>query len=139
MVVVVIIGILAAIAVPAYTGFQDRAKSAEAKVHLSSIYTAEKAYFAEKNEYIDNLKEAGLGTSVPLKNYTKIGFAAGTNHYVGGAAPAGATAVTGPPAYPATVCSVPAGGATFKACAEKDTVVAGDSWYITDTKELKKY
>ncbi len=46
MIVVAIIGILAAIAIPNFVRFQARSKQSEAKVNLKSAFTAEKAYFA---------------------------------------------------------------------------------------------
>lgn len=51
MIVVAIIGILAAIAIPNFVRFQARSKQSEAKVNLKSSFTAEKAYFAEKDTY----------------------------------------------------------------------------------------
>jgi type IV pilus assembly protein PilA len=52
MIVVAIIGILAALAVPSYLRFQLRSKAAEARVNLASIATAENAYFGEFNQYV---------------------------------------------------------------------------------------
>jgi len=52
MIVVAIIGILAALAVPAYLRFQLRSKAAEARVNLTSIATAENAYFGEFSQYL---------------------------------------------------------------------------------------
>ena len=51
MIVVAIIGILAAIAIPDFLKFQAKARQSEAKTNLSSITTAELAYFAEKTEW----------------------------------------------------------------------------------------
>ena len=51
MIVVGIIGILAAIAVPSYLRFQARAKQSEAKTNLGAIFKAQRAYFAEKSIY----------------------------------------------------------------------------------------
>ena len=47
MVVVAIIGILAAIAIPNYQRYQARTRQSEAKVSLSNVYTAEQGFFAE--------------------------------------------------------------------------------------------
>jgi len=47
MVVVAIIGILAAIAIPNFQRFTAKSKQAEAKADLSAIYTAERAFQSE--------------------------------------------------------------------------------------------
>jgi prepilin-type N-terminal cleavage/methylation domain-containing protein len=52
MIVVAIIGILAALAIPGYQRFQLKSKSAEARLNLASIVTAEHAYFGEFNVYV---------------------------------------------------------------------------------------
>ena len=51
MIVVAIIGILAAIAIPNFLKFQAKSKQSEAKTNLKGIYTAETGYFGEKNTY----------------------------------------------------------------------------------------
>ena len=51
MIVVAIIGILAAIAIPNFLKFQAKSKQSEAKTNLKGIYTAETGYFGEKNSY----------------------------------------------------------------------------------------
>src|SRR5690242_19789803 len=51
MIVVAIIGILAAIAIPNFIKFQARSKQSEAKANLKAIVTAQKAYFQEKDHY----------------------------------------------------------------------------------------
>jgi type IV pilus assembly protein PilA len=51
MIVVAIIGILAAIAIPNFIKFSARSKQSEAKANLRAIFTAEKAYFSEKDTY----------------------------------------------------------------------------------------
>jgi type IV pilus assembly protein PilA len=53
-VIVIVIGILAAIAIPNYLRFNAKAKQSEAKVNLGSIFVAEIAYFGENNHYADN-------------------------------------------------------------------------------------
>jgi type IV pilus assembly protein PilA len=52
MIVVAIIGILAAIAIPNFLRFQLRARSSEGKTNLAAIRTAEEGYFAEFNVYV---------------------------------------------------------------------------------------
>ena len=53
MIVVAIIGILAAIAIPNFLNFRLKAKTSEAKSNLGGIRSTEVAYFAEWNIYID--------------------------------------------------------------------------------------
>jgi type IV pilus assembly protein PilA len=51
MIVVAIIGILAAIAIPNFMNYQCKAKQSEAKSNLGAIRTAQEVYFAEKGYY----------------------------------------------------------------------------------------
>jgi type IV pilus assembly protein PilA len=60
MIVVAIIGILAAIAIPNFNKFQSRSKQSEAKTNLKSLYTAQQAFFAEKDRYSDFANEIGF-------------------------------------------------------------------------------
>jgi type IV pilus assembly protein PilA len=52
MIVVAIIGILAAIAIPNFLRFQLRSRVGEGKTNIAGIRTAEEAYFAEYNTYV---------------------------------------------------------------------------------------
>jgi type IV pilus assembly protein PilA len=65
MIVVAIIGILAAIAIPNFIKFQARSKQSEAKANLKGAFTAEKAYFAEKDKYSSLVTEVGF---IPERN-----------------------------------------------------------------------
>jgi type IV pilus assembly protein PilA len=60
MIVVAIIGILAAIAIPNFIKFQARSKQSEAKANLKAMYTAEKAYFQEKDTYSASVATIGF-------------------------------------------------------------------------------
>ena len=61
MIVVAIIGILAAVAIPNFLRYQAKSKQSEARVLLSGIYTSQIAYFAEQNTY--GASEAVIGFS----------------------------------------------------------------------------
>jgi len=62
MIVVAIIGILAAIAIPNFVKFQCRSKQSEAKGNLKAIYVAEEAYRGEYDTYWPTLSGAsGIG------------------------------------------------------------------------------
>ena len=54
MIVVAIIGILAAIAIPNFLAFRLKAKTSEAKSNLGAIRSTEVAYFAEWSFYVGN-------------------------------------------------------------------------------------
>jgi type IV pilus assembly protein PilA len=51
MIVVAIIGILAAIAIPNFVKFQCRSKQSEAKTNLKAMFTAQESYRAEFDTY----------------------------------------------------------------------------------------
>jgi type IV pilus assembly protein PilA len=89
MVVVAIIGILATVAVPNFMSFQAKAKQSSAKVELSSIYTAQQAFFISNQSYHGYLSYIGY---VP-DSCTNAGVCAGNNRlYATGFAAAGITA-----------------------------------------------
>jgi type IV pilus assembly protein PilA len=60
MIVVAIIGILAAIAIPNFIKFQARSKQSEAKANLKAMFGAEKAFFQEKDRFSSIVVEAGF-------------------------------------------------------------------------------
>ena len=51
MIVVAIIGVLSAVAIPQFRTYQYKSKTAEVKSNLGGIRVAEEAYFAEFSEY----------------------------------------------------------------------------------------
>ena len=59
MIVVAIIGILAAIAIPNFIKFQAKSKQSEAKTNLKAIFTAEKAYFGERDKFSTDFSVVG--------------------------------------------------------------------------------
>ncbi|AZZ36253.1 hypothetical protein CIK05_05425 [Bdellovibrio sp. qaytius] len=76
MIVVAIIGLLAAVGVPQYQKFQARARQGEAKSALSALYASEQSFFGEWNLYSYDLKNIGFGvTGTGLRYVT--GFAGG--------------------------------------------------------------
>src|SRR5438128_9829256 len=61
MIVVAIIGILAAIAIPNFMTYQAKSRQSEAKVGLGGIFTTATSYFAENGTY--SVLPTGLGYS----------------------------------------------------------------------------
>ena len=60
MIVVAIIGILAALAIPNFIRFQARSKQSEAKANLKSLFTAERSYYQEHDTYSTCIKKIGF-------------------------------------------------------------------------------
>jgi len=62
LVVIVIVGILAAVAVPVYTGYMQRARRVDAKTALEHVRAAQEMWRAEKGSY--SLDSAELRTTM---------------------------------------------------------------------------
>ena len=60
MIVVAIIGILAAIAIPNFIKFQARSKQSEAKANLKALFVTEKAYLQAVDRYSSSFTEVGF-------------------------------------------------------------------------------
>ncbi len=95
MVVVAIIAFLSMLAVPNFMKFLAKAKRAEAYMNLSSIYAAQKAYWAEHGRYASKLygpgglgwKPEGYKSGGASENfYYTYGFGGGSegSHYFTG-------------------------------------------------------
>ncbi len=104
MAVVVIIGILSAIAIPSYIGQQDKAKDAAAMAQLRTAATAQQLFYAQQNAY--------AGTVTDLEAY---GFRQGEQVVSVGAADA------------STYCmEAPGGEGTFKITQDTGRPVPGE-------------
>jgi len=113
MVVVAIIGILAALGVPQFQKFQAKAKQSEAKTILAAIYSAEKSYQAEQNTYTACLAQIGVASDSAIRHYAS-GFNLG-NPPAATCGPAGGASCLG---YGWT-----ATGAASASCVNADTFV----------------
>ena len=75
MVVVAIIGLLSAVAIPNFRKYQAKAKVSEAKLQLSSVYTAETAFYSDYNIYHTCLAYMGFNPHREVANrYYAVGF-----------------------------------------------------------------
>lgn len=87
MVVVAIIGILSAIAIPNFRKYQAKAKTSEAKLRLAEVYTAESAVYSDYDTYVSCIQDAGIDSpGANSRVYYSVGFSASVS--------ANATAVT---------------------------------------------
>jgi type IV pilus assembly protein PilA len=60
MIVVAIIGILAAIAIPNFIRFQARSKQGEVKANLKALFTAQRSYYQEKDAFVNTISDIGF-------------------------------------------------------------------------------
>ena len=74
MIVVAIIGILAAIAIPNFLKFQAKSKQSEAKSNLSAIFTGQTAYYGEYNNYSNFTAINWSPSGTPRYRYTLSGW-----------------------------------------------------------------
>jgi type IV pilus assembly protein PilA len=70
LIVVVIIGILAAIAIPKFASTKQKAYMAAMKSDLKNFVTAEESYFADYNTYSTEANVQAAGLFAPTKDVT---------------------------------------------------------------------
>ena len=95
MVVVAIIGVLAAIGIPEYSKFQAKARQSEAKLSLAALFTAEESFRQQWNGFTVDLFNAGFSVQGARLRYV-TGFLpniACTSYPGGGGAPAETTSI----------------------------------------------
>ncbi|MEM6402744.1 MAG: type IV pilin-like G/H family protein [Cyanobacteria bacterium P01_D01_bin.116] len=72
LVVIIIIGILSAIALPAFLNQANKARASEAKTYVGSINRAQQAYFLENPAFViknDDFAKLELGIKTQTENY----------------------------------------------------------------------
>jgi len=69
LVVIIIIGILSAIALPAFLSQANKAKQTEAKQYVASINKGQQAYYAENTSFGTSVSILGLGLKTQTSNY----------------------------------------------------------------------
>ena len=84
LIVVVIIGILAAIAIPKFQNTKGKANAAALKTDLRNLSTAEEAYFFENAIYTDDLSKLSYrsspGVTLTIVTASISGWAASATH-----------------------------------------------------------
>ena len=141
MIVVAIIGILAAIAIPNFLQFRLKAKTSEAKSNLGAIRSTEVAYFAEWNFFV-----AGQGLTPDARTAAgtraqKIAWITTTNFSILGFAPEGAVFFSYmlEPTAAASKFVSSATGLTMHAIGDLDDDNIQSDFYVNDkTNEIMK-
>ena len=113
MIVVAIIGILAAIAIPNFLRFQLRARSSEGKTNIAAIRTSQESYQAEFGNYISTNGAAPTAASVGPNKQAMVANAGFTSL---GWAPEGEVYFS----YATTIVAVDFNGYTVGAVADID-------------------
>ncbi len=129
MIVVVLIGILAAVAIPNFLAYQARAKQSEAKINLAAIYTAQAIYFAEQNVYGETFGQIGFALAGTSETSTA------RYRYILGSDAIGAE-LDGC-SLPADATTTPSAGFTAFAVGNIDGDVTCDVWSIDQDKNLE--
>ncbi len=146
MVVVSIIGILSAIAVPNFKKYQAKAKQSEAKIQLAAIYSTEVGSMADFDAYATCIGD--LGYEATPRGYYRVGFTAGYTTEVGLR-----TTCTSASHLPPTTTHLKSGASAVPASSDLPTTAttattftAGavgnisaalmDKWTITEAKSL---
>ena len=144
MIVVAIIGILAAIAIPNFLRYQAKSRQSEAKTNLGAIFVAETAYLSEQSRY-GSFSEIGYALAGTTNRYTYRSPLIGGNAPSGNNAgldmiPCGAPVACGPwsdasPAVPSNATTTAGSvGFTASAVASIDNDGTVDGWSVNDIK-----
>lgn len=146
MIVVAIIGILAAIAIPNFLRYQAKSKQSEAKTNLGGIFVAETSYFGEANRF-GSFAEIGYALAGTSNRYSYRGPAdlgmAGcsdtgtsqTNCYL--PARTGTGGHSGDNSIVPSAASTTSGqvGFTATAVSDLDNDATLDQWHVNDVKQ----
>lgn len=136
MIVVAIIGVLAAIAIPDYLNLSTRVKQSEAKANLAGIYTAEIGYFTEYGSFTDDFSVLGWQPQTVILYYYDLGGSlvckpgAGERCWAGGKPATYAPQNNAPPGVTRT-------SFTAVAFSNLDSDNFIDTWQINDKKILQ--
>ena len=132
MIVIAIIGILAAFSIPSYHRYLAKAKQTEVALNLASLHAAQQLYFLEHSTYSNDLSALGWEPSGHKNNMTQYSYGfqgqKNNNYFVG----AGKIESN---SFPTTHANKD----SFIACAIGDLQGKGklDIWTIDESKTIK--
>ena len=149
MIVVAIIGILAAIAIPNFLRYQAKSRQAEAKTNLGGVFVAQTSYYGEQSMY-GSFTQIGYALAGASNRYTYRSGATTTNVGGGGVStnapnvdqlPAGVGLVSADGQGTAAIVSgnqpgnSATPGFTATAVANLDNDPTIDQWHVNDIKQ----
>ena len=149
MIVVAIIGILAAIAIPNFLRYQAKSRQSEAKTNLGGVFVAQTSFYGEQSRYGD-FSQIGYALAGAGNRYTYRSGAATTGVGGGGAstnaanvdqlpAGVGVVAADGVGALAIVSGNQPGNSATpgftATATANLDNDPTIDQWHVNDIKQ----
>jgi type IV pilus assembly protein PilA len=149
MIVVAIIGILAAIAIPNFLRYQAKSRQAEAKTNLGGVFVAQTSFYGEQSRYGD-FSQIGYALAGASNRYTYRSGAATSNAGGGGnssntnnvdrlQAGVGVLANDGQGALAIVANNQPGNSATpgftATAVANLDNDPTIDQWHVNDIKQ----
>ena len=140
MIVVAIIGILAAIAIPNFMTYQAKARQSEAKVGLGGIFTSAVSYFAENNTYDVAANAIGYAPAGSPK-YSFAYGGTGTTATINVGSTSGQATNACPlgnwtTGTPSVTLAKTAAGFSAGAIGQIDGDATCDEWYINDVRAL---
>jgi type IV pilus assembly protein PilA len=132
LIVVTILGIVSALAIPNYLRYQGHTRQSEAKTNLAAIFVAESAYYGEQTRY-GTFSEIGYALAGMANRYAyRVG--AGTTAGVDLIIPQIGTDPGPNTVLPAGMTVLPNPGFTATATANLDADPAIDMWHVNDLK-----
>lgn len=148
MVVVVIVGILAAFAIPNFLRYRAQAMQAEARTNLAGIFVGEMSFFTERKEF-GNFTDIGFAVAGPGTNRytyrTGLGLGAGLGPNGGNLCGSAGNCDTIQSEVPAAgaisftgsvgIATTSSAGFTATAAADLDGDSTHDGWYVNDSKQ----
>jgi prepilin-type N-terminal cleavage/methylation domain-containing protein len=148
MVVIVIVGILAAFAIPNFLRYRAQAMQAEARSNLAGIFVGETSFYTEQKEYGDFTDIGFSITGGKTNRYTYrtgLGLGAGLGPNGGNLCGSSGNCDTIQTEVPAAgtiaftgvvgIATTSSSGFTATAAGDLDGDVTHDGWYVNDQKQ----
>jgi len=133
LIVVAILGIVSALAIPNFLRYQAQSRQSEARTNLSAIYVSETTYYGEQTVF-GNFTQIGYALAGTQNRYAyRVG--PGTTVNVDLLLPGVGVDMGQNPIVPSGITVVPIPGFTAVATANLDGDLVMDAWHVNDIKQ----